>query len=188
MSPSVSPENTRTTFVNGKRIYLVKVANAQRVLIYLVLGMILVNCGGPLAMQSFSGGAPLGLAPFAVLGVVQLAIALCAIVQTVRMSIAAGSNPIIAGVCGAFMIVPLLGLILLLLANIRASALLRANGVRVGLLGVPPAEMQKLVIGACPSCGYDIRGLLSPQCPECGTVLPDRDAFRPAYPAPGAPA
>ena len=25
-------------------------------------------------------------------------------------------------------------------------------------------------IGRCPKCGYDLEGLTSPRCPECGTV------------------
>ncbi len=28
--------------------------------------------------------------------------------------------------------------------------------------------------GTCPKCGYDITGVDSPRCPECGTKLPPR--------------
>ena len=42
------------------------------------------------------------------------------------------------------------------------------NGL--GLMGVSGAEMLKLRVGCCLGCGYDLRGLPSPICPECGRV------------------
>ena len=32
-------------------------------------------------------------------------------------------------------------------------------------------RMSREVLGRCASCGYDLRGLTDPRCPECGTLF-----------------
>src|SRR6188472_1013927 len=59
MPSHLTLENTRTTLINGQRVYLVKVARAQRALIYIVCGMLLVNGGGLFALATLGGvGGP----------------------------------------------------------------------------------------------------------------------------------
>ncbi len=50
----------------------------------------------------------------------------------------------------------------------------------------PPAEVLALLSGGrdlpCPGCGYNLRGLPSPVCPECGRRLRLEDLNRPPVP------
>jgi hypothetical protein len=170
-SPSTA---SRTTVVDGKRVYLLAVARIQRTLIIIVMAV--VACYGA-ALMAALGAESFGLG-FAgvrtlILGSVLLAFALAAagVVQTVRLAIASG-RPVVASVLvGVLMLVPIVGPLLLVLVNTNATGLLHRNGVRVGFFGVTSDTMRTLVLGACPGCGYDIRGLPELKCPECGAEL-----------------
>ena len=50
----------------------------------------------------------------------------------------------------------------------RVSRLLKKAGVRVGLFGASNEELRRLQTGVCFHCGYDMAGLPTPVCPECG--------------------
>jgi len=50
----------------------------------------------------------------------------------------------------------------------RVSRLLKKAGVRVGLMGASNEELRRLQTGVCFHCGYDMAGLPTPVCPECG--------------------
>lgn len=50
----------------------------------------------------------------------------------------------------------------------NAAKHLRLAGVRVGFLGVREEELRRLRSGVCFHCGYDMAGLPTPLCPECG--------------------
>lgn len=50
----------------------------------------------------------------------------------------------------------------------RVTKRLARAGVRVGFLGVRKEEMQRLRSGVCFFCGYDMAGLPTSVCPECG--------------------
>lgn len=52
--------------------------------------------------------------------------------------------------------------------NGRVTKALANAGVRVGFLGVREEELRRLRSGVCLFCGYDLQGLPSPVCPECG--------------------
>lgn len=55
-------------------------------------------------------------------------------------------------------------------AFVHASAAkrLRESGVHIGFLGVREDELRRLRSGVCFFCGYDLQGLPSTVCPECG--------------------
>ncbi|MGH7132920.1 MAG: hypothetical protein ACREJO_13350 [Phycisphaerales bacterium] len=172
MNPAVLDlSHSRTVVKDGKRIYLVKVAYAQRSLIFLVLAALVLYGGLIVATVYARGtGGPLTLLE-CVLGVSYIAVVIATIVQTVRLSIAAGGNSAVAIASGIIMLVPCVGVLVMLAANQRATTILQKQGARVGLFGVPAGEMTKLIEGACPGCGYDIRDLPSSTCPECGAAL-----------------
>lgn len=174
MSKALTPDNTRTVVVDGRRVYLVKVARAQRVLIYLVLGVLGCYTAGLFVLAAGATGGmsrSVGFTVFVSASLIALALVLCAIVQTVRLAVASGTHIALAVIGGLFLLFPFSSPFVLLFINISATVVLKRNGVIVGFFGVSAAEMRKLVIGACPTCGYDIRGLPTPQCPECGTQL-----------------
>ncbi|MFT3686753.1 MAG: hypothetical protein QM783_17835 [Phycisphaerales bacterium] len=179
VSPFSTPAFSRTAVVDGKRVYLLAVARIQRTLIVIVMS--LVACYGAalvgmVATETFGLGE-IGLRA-AVMGSVFLAFALsvAGIVQSVRLSIASGMPITGSLLCGLLMLVPIVGPILLVLVNTNATSLLNRNGVPVGFFGVTKQTMRTLVLGACPDCGYDVRGLPQPLCPECGATLPHAPA------------
>jgi hypothetical protein len=155
---------SREVVHGGKRIKLVAVARAQRVMILLVIAMMAVLAGTFVLMRVAPAAGWAGAVLYPV-GVV------VAIVQAARLADASGGNVVMAVVGAVFMLIPVYGLIALALINQRAIRLLQEAGAHVGLLGVSAQEMTKLVQGACPKCGYDIRGLPGRVCPECGEVF-----------------
>lgn len=52
--------------------------------------------------------------------------------------------------------------------NERVTKGLANAGVRVGFLGAREEELRRLRSGVCLFCGYDLAGLPTPVCPECG--------------------
>lgn len=173
-TPALNPAHSRTVLVNGKRIYLLKVARGQRTLILLVLAVLACYLG---AMMVFPFTESIGMSRADAYPLITAAITLSfilillGIVQTIRLAVAASENVVVATFCGFLMLIPLVGPLVLLVVNTNATALLQKNGVTVGFFGVTKDQMRKLVLGACPACGYDIRGLPAPKCPECGTPL-----------------
>ena len=62
-------------------------------------------------------------------------------------------------------------LVLVVGLNAQATALLRQHGIRVGIMGAPGEELDKLRPGVCRACGYDLSGLSAGRCPECGRSI-----------------
>lgn len=110
----------------------------------------------------------LGKEPGSILVLCFLLVSIACIVQTVRLAYAVGSSIVLAVIGGLLMLMPVAGIFLLAMTNQRATRLLRQHGARVGFMGVSKEDMNKLLLGACSGCGYDIRGLPSTVCPECG--------------------
>jgi hypothetical protein len=150
----------------GKRIYAVLVANAQRRLIYTVLGSLACM----VSMCVLPAVMPGPYAPFVGLAL-NFVCSIIAVVQTGLMARSTGIGRFMTVVGCLVMLFPIAGLLLMVAVNARATKVLRLAGVRVGLLGVSKDDIGKLVLGACRGCGYDIRGLPSPVCPECGRPI-----------------
>jgi hypothetical protein len=159
----------------GRRVNLVRLAESQRVLIWFILGQI-VLMGVIMAMGGWQGGgSTLGSTPPIVpmiSGLLYFALLIAGLVLVVRMARAYGYNWFMSIAGGVLSLMSCLGLLFLVALNQRIISTLKAAGVQVGFMGVSPAEMNKLRTGVCAGCGYDIRGLTMPVCPECGRVLP----------------
>lgn len=67
-----------------------------------------------------------------------------------------GIGAAIGGVCAMLVSTFLSGVVLMVLGWVRATSRRKR---RYGLLNQ-----------ACARCGYDLRGLQTPQCPECGKL------------------
>ncbi len=170
-SMEYDPERSRTVYRSGERIYLVRVAQTQRVLLLTLLAQILL-----LIVWFVAGGlAPRPLRTIAgmVVSLGFLYLSLGAAGSAFNLVRATGLGTLAALLVCVAAFFPFLGILVLSLINQRAIVLIRTHGARVGFLGVPPSEMIRLVEGACPACGYDLRGLPPSVCPECGTPIPD---------------
>lgn len=157
----------------SRRVNLVRLARAQRLLLRLVLAMLALYFGFMFLPRLIPYRNVMSIV-FPAMLVLFLIVGVLIIVQTVRLAIASGRSPIAAAIAGVFMLVPLVGLLLVASANGRATRLLREHGAKVGFLGVTAGEMLKLTNGYCHGCGYPLEGLAGTVCPECGAALPQR--------------
>jgi hypothetical protein len=176
------------TGASGRRVNLVRVAKAQRVLLWLLVATLVImlgRCAGTGAMGT--RGSPPDLVPLIALALLQLAVGIALIVQPVRLSLATGGGIVIAVMVGILGMIPVVNLLVMLMYSHRATRILRRNGVHVGLLGVGKDEWTKMVGGSCLACGYDVRGLPASVCPECGGPVSASDTGDALLPAARAP-
>lgn len=150
-----------------KELDLVRLADRQRELLYLILAIIfgwaVVFAG--LAVPQYSD-------VMAVAGLLIMLLAqLLAFVQLFRVCDALQISKLIPLLMLFGIVIPLLGLIVLIVISSKANSKLKMSGAKIGLLGVPRSEYPKLMGGHCPKCGYNREGLeLLEACPECGRV------------------
>lgn len=155
----------------GRRVNLVKLAESQRHLLYAFGAYVLLVLLPQvfLASAALPPAAARAILIATMLGAAATAIAI--VVLTSRMAIAYGHHVIVGVLVGVALVIPCAGFLLLVLLNGRVTATLQRASVKVGLLGVNAREMDKLRIGICGGCGYDLRGLGSAVCPECGRMV-----------------
>ena len=106
----------------------------------------------------------------------QLVLYVVLIVGVVLLLVAQGNHIAMVIACGILMVAPCGNLLVLLLVNMSVTRTLRRAGLRVGLLGVDPKEVERIINpGLCSSCGYDLTGNTSGVCPECGVAIAPAD-------------
>jgi len=149
-----------------------KLAIRQRWLVWMVLLSIVMQAL-PFVLDAYfspSAGARLlyMIAIFA-----QFAALLLVAVGAIFIMLADGTHVVVIVLAAILLFAPCGGILILLLINRRATRLLRAAGLRVGLMGVNPDEVERILDpNLCTTCGYNLTGNLSGLCPECGTPLP----------------
>lgn len=144
------------------------VAKRQRSLLIVVL-VVLVSNLSPFILPMVLGrqGQIVSLGMM----VIYLIALIAGLVISIRLMTAERKHPILIVLLCLGMFIPLINLFVLLHINSEATMLLRARGVKVGLLGAPKSEWPKLRAGHCRGCGYDRSGIeILAQCPECGRV------------------
>jgi len=130
MPPDSSQPNP-LNYAQAPRNDLRIIAVRQRAIMYCILANIALYV---VVFAASAGNLPL-VAGIAALGV--FAVAITAAVFIFMLSLAVYN--LAAGiVLGILTLVPLLGLLVLLMINSKATKILRAHGVRVGLLGANP--------------------------------------------------
>lgn len=145
-----------------KFLDLVKIAKGQKALLYCILANILVM----FLFVGLAAGAPAGVAIFG--NLIYFAMWIVSMVFFARLALATGHHIVTVVIACIAMIIPLVGLLVLLSVNGKATQYLKMGGAKVGLLGVSERELVKLYAGACSNCGYSLRDLQGNLCPECG--------------------
>ncbi len=144
---------------------LVRIAERQRMLMFVVLAMILNSV---ISFTLARTGSPITGGIWLFWGF-QVLLAVAGAIVLTRLYMALGENPAVAVVLGVLLVVPVLGLLILIGAGSQSSTILKLAGARVGLMGVSMTERDKLKPNHCKGCGYPRESLeaLAP-CPECG--------------------
>ncbi|MFT3776194.1 MAG: hypothetical protein QM820_63430 [Minicystis sp.] len=118
----------------AERTQLYDIARFQRGINMVVLPYM----GTAFLMQSL-GKLPLGRL---LLGLVLIGVIVAGAVYAVRMA-SALYNTGIAVICAVLLLIPFVGLGVLLILNVCATARLRAAGINVGFLGADPDEVKR---------------------------------------------
>ncbi len=118
----------------GPNANLRKIAKQQRTLMYCILSEIFIL----LASMVLRGSLPPILAILLYLAYVGIAVTATVYVFMLAISL---YNVALGVVLGILTLVPLVGLLILLTVNGKATRVLRAHGVRVGLLGADPSTL-----------------------------------------------
>ncbi|MDZ4684713.1 MAG: hypothetical protein SH850_06445 [Planctomycetaceae bacterium] len=160
---------------------VVKIASAQKMLLWAILLSIVVNLSAFLVPAAIAkpGGQPdpaVALAvSFGILGAALLVLAL-QLTSVIRLCLALKEGW--ATVFYAFFqLAPCISLILLLFLNGRATSRLQACGIRVGLMGAKSRDVAAYQPAGrqCPGCGETLEAAVT-KCPVCGqlqTASPD---------------
>jgi hypothetical protein len=117
-NPYQSPQSRVASTVDGD---VEEIAAGQKLVIYAIMTYFL------------AAAARMAIGPFAFL-IVLVALGL-AIVGTLKLGSGLGFSTVNKAICVVLMFVPLVGLIMLLVLNSKATSRLRAAGYTVGLLG-----------------------------------------------------
>lgn len=158
-----TPDNQSETHAGD--VDLRDVARTQKLLLWHVLALLIVTatmCISPVNAPVWMTEVKLAL---------YIIVTMLTIAQAVRLSLATGGSGAMTWVAGLLLFIPIVNFALLASLNARATDLLRAHGIRVGVMGAPMSELKKLAPGVCTGCGYDLSGLGEGRCPECGRML-----------------
>jgi len=153
------------------RAEVVKIAAAQKLLLWVILGALGLTTAAVISSFALadSMATPQALAGVAIgLRVMQLVLLIFQIYAVVRLCLALNEGTATA-IYVVVMCIPCVSLILLLFLNGRATARLKAAGIRVGLMGANFADVANYepTERKCPGCGEAIDEAEA-RCPMCG--------------------
>lgn len=120
--------------LRGAGVYLRQVAAQQRAINLCILAEIVILVGRVFSIQS--GAWKMAMA----ISIVYLAVAIVGAVFLFTLAISL-YNTGVGVVLGILTLVPILGLIILLIVNHKATTVLRGHGIKVGLLGANPSTI-----------------------------------------------
>jgi hypothetical protein len=153
------------------RIDLRRVAKEQRRLLCYILAVLATQIAGALL--------PFPVPPAVLVLVLLLSAGTLILVITgvVRLQRAMGNALIWQILAALFMLITCVNIVVLLMINRRATNILKRAGLKVGLMGVSDAEVERVLARhICKGCGYNLMGNVSGVCPECGKAVPGGDA------------
>lgn len=159
----------------GKRVVkLLPLARAQRnvlVAIAMYFGLIALLAAGSAIRQSLGPQTMSGELVRYVLIAVSGGTMLLALLRVWQLGRRLGLSVQTSTMLLILVPVPAIGLFVVFMLLKTSTDALRLAGCKVGLFGVPAAEMHRLIRGACMGCGYDLSGLETRTCPECGRAF-----------------
>lgn len=143
---------------------------AARMFVAAVVGVTL-PIALPIVLGILSAGAWSGVIAFqcGVLGVILLQV--LAAIQVWRLLRAMGErgpDPLPGAI---ICVLPLFNWLFIPLMLDHAAQALRRHGLPVGIFGVSEARLAVLPTDCCPKCWYDMQGLETNVCPECGVRM-----------------
>ena len=137
MSNPYQPPVTPPSPDSGRRGDLRLIALAQKNVLYVILVRLIlipVYLGLAIGMQNQPGVAQ------PIIGVIDIVVAIVALIVIYQLA-ARVYSPVLGIVFAVTQCIPCVGLIMLLVVNGKATSLLQAEGIRVGLMG---ADMSQL--------------------------------------------
>lgn len=99
------------------------------------------------------------------------------LVMVVTLGIAVTFAVLSGSLYGGAVVIWFVGPLAAVFVTHRMYKRVRATGVRVGLLGVREEQLMRFRSGICFFCGYDLSGLSTALCPECGKAISEAPAF-----------
>ena len=137
-NPFEAPNSEVVGVISGQKDDLRKVATYQRGIMLCILGTFFIVFGNVTASQV----PDMVVMIQAILSILYLLILIAGAVLVVMMSIKVYEQLWVGILLGLLTMVPCIGLLFLLVVNQKATKVLRANGVRVGLLGGNPNDVK----------------------------------------------
>jgi hypothetical protein len=135
-APPEAPVAATSPAPGGAAPPLRALAGAQRLVIWAILLYLLALVLRVVVAASGQSSSALAVTANDLLTLLTLAALVMAMVGVYRLAAALGSGMAVRILCLLFMLVPLIGLAILFVLNSRATARLRAAGLKVGFLGV----------------------------------------------------
>jgi hypothetical protein len=154
---------------------VVRIASAQKFLLWTILAAIVLNITHVVVVNSVSSLPMAERGPLALLPIVTMSVLLLLwivqIISVVKLcsALREGWATVIYAV---FQLVPCLSLILLLFLNGRATKRLNLCGVRVGLMGAHALDVENYQPEGrtCTGCGEPLEATVT-KCPVCGAIV-----------------
>lgn len=114
------------------------IASSQRLIMFAIVGYFaLLVFAGVLRPRNIPGATM-------VVGFIAIATVLCGLFGIIRLAANLYRSTLVGILNGVVMFLPLIGLFVLVILNMRATRILKKHGIRVGLMGANSSDLQAI--------------------------------------------